>query len=180
MHNPFLELVRNRRSIRRFASEARTAEEIKLLRETALRSPSSRNSNPWEFIFVQDHAALERLSRCKPHGAAFLAGAALGIVICADERKSDVWVEDCSVAAVMLQFAAQSAGLGSCWLQVRKRKTATGRSSEAHVRDILNIPEHIRVLAIIGIGHPAETPDPKSPEELLSDRIHSAFWENAG
>lgn len=157
-----------------------SSEAIELLRETALRAPTSRNFNPWEFVFVQDRDMLERLSRCKPHGAAFLAGAALGIVVCADESKSDVWVEDCSIAGAMLQFAAQSVSLGSCWLQVRKRKTTEGRSSEAYIRDVLKMPENIRVLAVIGIGHPAETPVPKAADELLQDRIHKESWENAG
>ena len=62
---------------------------IELLKEAILRSPSSRNFDPWEFIFVDDRKLLKQLAPCKQHGAKFLEGAALGIVVCADGQMSD-------------------------------------------------------------------------------------------
>ena len=47
--------------------------------------------------------------------------APLGVVVCADSSKCDVWVEDASIATIFLHLAATSMGLGSCWLQIRKR-----------------------------------------------------------
>ena len=134
MPNAFIEQIRTRRSVRTFTGAPLDPGHVGLLKETALRAPTSRNLRPWAFVFVEDPEKLDALSRCKPHGAAFLAGAALGIVVCADEAQSDVWVEDGSVASILLQFAAQSLGLGSCWLQVRQRKTAAGAHAEDHVR----------------------------------------------
>ena len=96
-------------------------EKIELLKEAVLRSPSSRNFDPWEFIFVDDREILKKLALCKPNGAKFLEHAALGIVICADKQKSNVWIEDCSIASIILRRAAQSIDLGSCWIQVGKR-----------------------------------------------------------
>ena len=167
----FIDLIRTRRSVRKFTGEPISGEQIALLKETALRAPTSRNFQPWEFVFVTDRDLLEKLSKCKPHGAAFLAGAPLGVVVCADETKSDVWVEDTSIASIMLQFTAQSLGLGSCWLQVRKRKHADGTPSEDAVRDLLDLPATIRVLSIIGIGRPAEHPAPIPANALLNERI---------
>lgn len=171
MTTDFIELIRTRRSVRKFTDEPVSAEQIELLKETALRSPTSRNFRPWQFVFVTDRKRLKTLSECKPHGAAFLAGAALGIVVCADETKSDVWVEDCSIASIMLQFTAQSLGLGSCWLQVRNRQHDNETSSEESIRTLLNLPNNIRVLSIIGIGHPAEHPQTLAADSLPTDRI---------
>lgn len=169
----YIELVRDRRSVREFTDTPVSEEQIERLKETALRAPTSRNLHPCEFIFVTNNEILAKLSKCKPHGAAFLAGAPLGVVVCADETRSDVWVEDGAIASIMLQFAAQSLGLGSCWLQVRKRKTADGTDSETYIRNLLKLSEPIRVLSIIGIGHPAEKPPPLSVDQLLFERIHS-------
>lgn len=173
MNSDFIELIRKRRSVREFTDEPLTDSEIELLKEMALRAPSSRNLRPWEFVFVTNRKILRQLSDCKPHGAEFLAGAALGVVVCADESKCDVWIEDCSIASIMLQFAAQSLGLGSCWAQVRKRQRTNGISSEEYIRNMLSLPDHFRVLCIIGIGRPAENPPPLPAESLPHDCIHA-------
>lgn len=171
-----IELLRQRRSVRRFENRPIEPEKIALLKEAVLRSPSSRNFDPWEFIFVDDKRLLDKLSKSKPHGAAFLKGAALGIVVCAEEAKSDVWVEDCSIASILAQLTAQSLGLGNCWVQIRKRFYEEGTPSEDYIREVLNIPDTICVESIIGIGYPAEHPEPIPAEELKSDRIRMNGW----
>ena len=50
-----------------------------------------------------------------------LETAPLAVVICADETLNDAWIEDCSIASILLQLTAQSIGLGSCWIQIRNR-----------------------------------------------------------
>jgi len=171
-----IDLLRKRRSVRRFDDRGIEPEKIALLKEAVLRSPSSRNFDPWEFIFVEDKQLLEALSKSKPHGATFLKGAALGIVVCADDARSDVWVEDCSIASILAQLTAQSLGLGSCWIQIRKRFYEEGTPSEAYIRTILNIPDTIRVLSIVGMGYPAEQPEPIRRETLKDNKIHSDRW----
>lgn len=167
-------MIRARRSVRKFTDDPVADEHIALLKETALRSPTSRNFRPWSFVFVTDRTLLAELSECKPHGAAFLAGVPLGIVVCGDETQSDVWIEDGSIASILLQFAAQSLGLGSCWVQVRNRQHNDDLSSEEFIRTLLDLPPTTRVLSVIGIGHPAEHPEPIDhstlPDEKISDR----------
>ncbi len=68
----FFELIEKRRSIRQFTNDAIEAAKIERLKEAALRAPSSRGSNHWEFVFVTDRALISTLSRAKPHGSAFL------------------------------------------------------------------------------------------------------------
>lgn len=161
-----IELLRARRSIRKYTDKSIEPEKIAILKEAALRSPTSRNKHPWEFIFVDDGELLRQLALSKPHGARFLQGAALGIVVCADGEKSDVWTEDCSIASILVQMVAQSIGLGSCWIQIRNRMFDDQVTSEQHVRNLLKMPNHIKVESIIALGYPAEKKEPISREDL--------------
>ena len=166
-----IELLRSRRSIRKYQSKLIEPEKIELLKESLLRAPSSRNNNPWEFIFVQNKKTLLKLSMCKKSGAEFLKDAALGVIICGDERKSDVWVENCSIAAILLQLMAHSLGLGSCWIQIRNRACDDSTTAEAYVQQLLSIPDYLKVASIISIGYSAEV-RPSTPKEKLEyDKI---------
>src|SRR6185369_3089445 len=103
-----IELLRKRRSIRKFTAEKIAPEAIETIVEAALRAPSSRGINPWEFVLVDDPEILDKLSRSKQHGSEFLKNAPLAVVVCADGAKSDVWIEDCSIAAIIIQLTAVS------------------------------------------------------------------------
>jgi len=167
-----IELLRARRSTRKYTDKGIDPEKVEILKEAVLRSPSSRNIDPWEFVFVTDRELLMKLSRSKPHGAKFLEGAALGIVVCADSSKSDVWVEDCSIASILVQMVAQSIGLGSCWIQIRKRMFDDKTTSGQYIRDLLNMPEQVEVESIVAIGHPAEEREPLPKDALEYEKIH--------
>lgn len=166
-----LDILRRRRSIRHYTGEALSPETIDHLKEAVLRSPSSRGLDPWEFIFVTDKALLAELATAKPHGAHFLRDAALGVVVLGDEDKADTWIEDCSIAAIIVHLTAQSLGLGSCWVQIRLREYQPGVTAEERVRRILNIPDHLRVEAIVSIGHPAKAGTPHPRQSLKDQRI---------
>ncbi|MBN2717069.1 MAG: nitroreductase family protein [Deltaproteobacteria bacterium] len=166
-----LDLIRNRRSARKFDGRPIPTELIDLLGESLLRSPTSKNNRPWEFIFVDDPTLLAHLAVCKPHGATFLKEAPLAVVIVADEKASDVWVEDCSIAAITLQYVAQSLDLGSCWIQVRKRFHDSGDSAEAVVRRTLEIPDHFRVASIVALGYRREERTGVPKEKLDYQKI---------
>ncbi len=168
----FIELLKKRRSIRQFKDKAVEKEKIDLLIEAALRSPSSRSLNPWEFIVITDKSTLYELSCSKPHGASFLKNAALGIAIIADPGKSDTWIEDSSITSIFIQLAAESIGLKSCWIQIRKRFYKDEITAEKRASEILNIPENYRVESIIAIGYPDETKEGHKKESLLYDKVH--------
>ncbi|MBN2124636.1 MAG: nitroreductase family protein [Deltaproteobacteria bacterium] len=173
----FHALIEKRRSIRRFQPKAVEPEKIDLLTEAALRAPSSMGRNPWSFVVIRKRDLLEALSRAKPHGASFLKNAPLGIVVCADPTESDVWVEDCSIACTFLFLAAESLGLGACWIQIRDRMHDRERSAEGYVREVLGIPEHLKVEAFIAVGYPAEQKPPHGKEELQEEKV---FYEAYG
>jgi len=165
-----IETIRIRRSIRKFTDEKISDEQINLLKEVVLRSPSSRNRNPWKFWFVKDTTLLKELANAKISGSQLIDGAKLAVVIGGDESVSDCWVEDCSIAAIFLQLAAQDLGLGSCWVQIRARE-AKNEPSEDFVRNLLNIEKNIRIGSIIAIGHPNEKREPLKFSELEFKKI---------
>ena len=166
-----IEILRSRRSARTFENRNIEPEKLQILREALVRSPSSRSINPWEFIVVDDARILEHLAGCKPHGASFLSGAPLGVVVMGDTTRSDTCIEDCAIAAITLQYAAESLGLASCWCQVRMRTHSETTSAEEYIKGILEIPEHLMVQCVIAVGYPAQRQSPHSHESLQWGRI---------
>jgi len=175
--NSLFELLKNRRSIRKYQPKAVEQEKIEIITKAALMSPASKRSNPWEFIVVQDKETLQKLSESRPHGSQFLSDSPLGIVVIADTTKSDVWFEDASIAATIIQLQAQYLGLGSCWIQIYKRMKSDEISTEDYIRQLLNIPDHFAVLSIISMGYPAEERKPFDEEKLAYDKIHNEVFQ---
>jgi nitroreductase len=167
----FIDLLRKRRSIRQFQEKEVEQEKLELLIEAMLRAPSSRSFNPWEFVVVTEKETIKALSKAKPHGADFVKNAPLIIVVCADPEKCDVWIEDCSIASILLHLAATDLGLGSCWVQVRLREHDAQQSADAYVAGILGLKKGIVVEAMIAIGYPGEEKKSHPASSLLADRV---------
>ena len=169
-----LDILRSRRSIRRYKDRQIEEEKIEQLKEAALRAPSSRGINPWRFVFVTDKPMLEKLSSAKESGSSFLKDAALGVVVAAVRGESDVWVEDCSIAAIILQLAGCSLGLGSCWIQIRNRRHSSSMSAEDYVKQTLALPDELLVECIISFGYPDEVKRPIAAADLERNKILTA------
>ena len=167
----FLELIEQRRSVRKFKTKPIEPEKVDKLIEAALRSPSSRSFNPWRFIVVNRPDILEKLSGAKPHDSNFLKKAPLGIVVCADPSTSDVCVEDASIASIFIHLAAQSLSLGSCWIQIRKRDHSTSKSADIYIKELLGIPDNIMIESIIAIGYPDEAKKGHPKESLQYEKV---------
>jgi len=167
----FMSLIQKRRSIRKFQQKPVERERIDFLIEAALRAPSSRGFNPWEFVIVTERDLLKKLSGAKEHGSEFLKSAPLGIVVCADPDKCDVWVEDCSIASTFIFLAAESLGLRSCWIQIRKRMHNETTTSEEYVSEVLDIPSGMKVASIIAVGYPDEKKFPHKKEVLQNEKV---------
>lgn len=170
------ELLKNRRSIRKYTEEPISPENVKELLEAALMAPSSKRSLCWEFVVIEDTQQMEQLSHCKAQGAKPIAGAKLAIVVLADPAKSDVWIEDASIAAILIQLQAEDLGLGSCWIQIRNRLTESGQSAEDYVREMLGIPYEMEILSIITLGHKNEEKKPFDPEKAQWEKVHIGHW----
>ena len=166
----FSELIKKRRSMRKFTEEELTQEQVVTLMKAALMAPTSKRSNAWQFIVVDDKETLKKLSFCKEQASQFIADAALAVT--ADPLASDVWIEDASIASIYLQLQAEDMGLGSCWVQLRERFTASGMSSNEYVHDVLDIPLQLQALSIIAIGHKGMERKPFNEDNLQWEKIH--------
>jgi nitroreductase len=168
----FYDLLKSRRSIRKFQNREVEKEKTDTILKCALLSPSSRARRPWEFIVVTERDLLKKLSASKEFGSQFLAGAPLGIVVIADPEACDVWVEDASIASIIIQLSAQSLDLSSCWIQVRERFHSGDVKAEDYIKEVLGISPKYRVECMVAIGYPAEEKRPYGDDELLYDKIH--------
>lgn len=172
----YQEILSKRRSCRVFTDEDVSGDDVRLLLRAALMSPTSRSMRSWQFVVVDDKQTLEKLSDAKENGSAFLRQVALAVVVLGNNLHNDCWVEDGAIAAVSMQYQAEELGLGSCWVQIRGRRLSDGTESERIVRGILNIPEDMQVLCIVGFGHKTESLPPHSEEELKWENIHIAEY----
>ena len=174
----FHDLLFHRRSIRKYTSDEISPDDVKTILQAGLASPSSKGKMPWQFVVVEDRQTLEALSQCKEFGARPIAGCAFAIVVAADPYESDVWIEDGAIAAFAMQMQAQDLGLGSCWIQVRERMDKQGIPAEETVRKLLEMPEEMRVLCILSIGHKNEERKPLEEEKCRWEKVHIAAWRN--
>ena len=168
----FIELLKHRRSCRHFTDETIDKESIDYILKAALMSPSGHRLTPWEFVVVEDKETLKALSVSKAAGATLVEKAAAAIVVIADTTKSDVWIEDCSIASVNMQLAAEDLGLGSCWVQIRLRKDNEGNDANDKVKSLLGIPEQYSVLSIIALGHKEHESQSFDENNLKWNKIH--------
>lgn len=164
-----IEILKYRKSLRQYSSKEVEKEKIEKIINAALLSPSSRNRKPWEFIIINDKVSLEKLSNVREVGGKFLKESPLAIVIISDVEKCDVWIEDCTITGIIMQLEAEKLGLGSCWVQIRKRFHNDTKTASNYVKEVLNIPERYEVLSIISIGY-RESDNVKEKEILEKEK----------
>lgn len=167
----FNELVEKRRSVKVYADRPVEAAKMDAIIEAALRSPTGGAKRPWAFVVITDKTLLEKLSVAKPVGAAFVKAAPVAVVVCGDPSASGLWVEDCSIAAVTMQYAAHALGLGSRWAQMKGNNFNEGKTSTQYIAELLGLPENLTVQCIIAIGYPGEETVPYKKAELRFDKV---------
>lgn len=168
-----------RHSIRKYTDQQVKPEDVQLILEAALLSPTSKSSRSWQFIVVEDKDILVRMSECKPAGAMPLKGCAFAVVVCADPAKSDAWIEDASIAAEMMQLQAADLGIGSCWIQIRDSYASDSTPSQEIIQELLEIPETLPVVCVMTFGYPAEERRPVDTSKLLWEKVHVGTWKSA-
>jgi len=167
----FNELLEKRRSVKVYADRPVEAAKLDAIIEAALHSPTGRAARPWAFVVVTDKTLLEKLSVAKPVGGAFIKDTPVAVVVCGDPSASGLWVEDCSIAAVTMQYAALALGLGSRWAQIKGNHFSEGKTSTQYIAELLGLPENLTVQCIIAIGYPGEEIVPYKREELPFDKV---------
>jgi nitroreductase len=161
----FEDVLKKRRSIRRYRDTPIPKESILKVLETARIAPSAGHRQPWHFIVVQDRGTREKLAG----RSNWAADAPVLIVGLADSEASPDWCyNDLAIAFEHVVLTATDLGFGTCWTGQTRR--------DAEVREILGVPDRFKVIALTPIGVPDEVPGPKerkSIEEIVS-------WERFG
>ncbi len=153
---PLIDIIKKRRSIRRFKKETPDMKLISKCIEAACHAPSANNSQPWHFLVIRNKGIIEKLSETHLYSK-FLKEAPMAIVVLADKEKSPIYyIEDCSCAVMLLMLQAAELSLGTCWGAIHGRP-----EREAHVRKFLDISVKYSVVCLIGIGYPDIEPGEK-------------------
>ena len=147
----FIDIARSRHSSRLFTSEPLLPREMELILEAGDLAPSSRSRRPVRLIPVVDEGLIRRLAMCKDSGTRALETATFAVIVAADPKVSDVWIEDCSIATIMMQMEAEDLGIGSCWIQIRLRKVGDTDSEDFVIREA-GLDLGLKVLSIIAFG----------------------------
>jgi nitroreductase len=158
------EILNKRRSVRRFDGRPVPRETIEAILKLALTAPSSKNTRSTRFMVVSEPETLERISRMRDFGSAFLAEVPCAVIVCGDGSATDLWLDNAAISATILQLAAEDAGLGSCWVHIngrpQKREEPDGATADEHLREFLPIPADWKPLCVVALGYPAEPTKP--------------------
>lgn len=164
----FEQLCQKRRSIRKYTNQLVEQEKIEYLLRCALMAPSSKRTNPWEFIVVRDEAKLRAMAGCRTYGSQMFDTAMAGIVIALDTTLSDAWMADGAIAAEHILLAAEEQGLGACWCHVYCRE-----ASEDLIKRLCAIPDDKTVLCVISLGYKDEDRKDYDLAKLKYEKIHN-------
>ena len=163
--------LHTRRSIRNYAEQPVTEQELRVLLDAAMIAPSAGNAQPWQFIIVDDPDILKNVPAINPY-AAMASKSPVSIVICGDldaEKYKGYWVQDCSAAIQNMLLAATGLGLGTVWTGIYPMQDRV-----AGFQRLLELPDQIVPLALVVIGRPATQAEKKSRFDPA--KIHHNLW----
>jgi len=165
--------IQTKRAIREFRDETLSEEHIERILQAGRRSQSSKNSQPWHFIAVQDKDRLQKISQLGDW-MGHVAGAALCVVIVLpEENERTVWhFFDAGQSASYMQLAAVEIGVGSCLGTIYKPQEA---------RELLGIPDDHQTRLVISFGYPVDETRVQKPlssykRRDLDDVVHWETW----
>lgn len=178
----FHDVVRTRRSIRKFSNADVPDTLLETLIDCALRAPSSMNGQPWYFIVVRSDETKRRLAEakdkyCPPekreYPAGFLRGAPVVVITCVDRARAFDRGIECGVLATgHLLLAAADHGLTGVYMSAYKDGTPDVANE---IRTILGIPADIDPITMVPIGYPGDVAEPKSVMPADEVVFHEAF-----
>ncbi len=165
------ETVAARRSIRKYQNRPVEEEKLTRILEAARLAPSANNRQEWKFVVVKDEKTREKLGDAAC-GQKFVAKAPVVIACCSVHSEyllkcgHPAYAIDIGIAGDHMTLAAAALGLGTCWI---------GDFYEDQVREILNIPDSVRVVELLTLGYPEEKPSAR-PRKDLNEIIYYEKW----
>ena len=162
--------------IRRYTERPVSEEAVTTLLRYAVRAPSAGNLQPWEFIVVRDPAVRADLAKAAMNQRS-VATAPVIVATCADvQRMGEKYgtrgafysLVDTAFASLLILLGATEQGLGACFV---------GAYDPAAVAKIFGLPDHVRPVGLITLGHPAEEPRKPSGKRIPLERlVHENVW----
>lgn len=168
------EAIRRRTSVRSYKQSPVEDEKLKRILDAARLAPSGKNGQPWIYIVVKDEEIRKKLvPACK--NQQFVAEAPIIVVACGREKLAynkmgGYWNSlpvDIGIALEHLMLAAEAEGLGTCWI---------GAFIEEDVRQILGVPDDVKIVALTPVGYPAVDKAFK-PRKALEEIVMYEKWE---
>jgi nitroreductase len=171
----FQRFLEGRSSVRDFNDQPLTEVEISRILACASSAPSAGNREAWDVVVVTDpqiRKELERAALEQPH----VGSAPVLFVICSNyirsmsrygERGILYAVQDATIACTYMMLAAQVSSIASCW---------TGAFEEEEVRAILDLPQHIRPVAILAAGRAGSHIDGRTGRMPINEHVHRERW----
>ena len=160
-----LDIIKSRRSIRRFQDKPIPPEVIQELLEAAQWAPSGSNSQPWAFVFVQEPDTIRKVKMFSPG----LGGDPVALlIVCSDQSiEGSTAIMDVSMATQNVMLAATERSLGSCCVR---------SLNQGALQLLLKLPSHMVPELTISLGYPAESPKPPG-RRPIEETVH---WEEYG
>ena len=159
-----LDLIKSRRSIRKFTSKEVEEEKLKQIIESGIWAPSGLNNQPWRVAIIKDKEIKGKLSTFTRYGK-IIEDSDVCIVVFLDNGSSYNRVKDIQAIGAFLQnilLSAHYLGLGAVWL-------GEILNNRDKVERLLNVPKEYELMAVVALGYPAESPKSsrKSVDEII-------------
>jgi nitroreductase len=173
--NDTLELLRRRRTIRRFKAEDVSEAVLEALLDAASVAPNRLDRRPLHYVVIRDGNIKRQLAealRVRP----YIEQAPVVIAVCADPDISPTWELDGSAAIENMLLAAISLGLGAAWVG-SKGSTLWDQMVQV-LHKATGVPAGIQVVSLVCLGYPDEEKRPYDPgEKVDAARVHYDHWE---
>lgn len=175
----FYNVIENRASNKSYKPTSIPIEKLDKIINAALMAPSWKNQSCYRFIFVnqqniKDHIAASIMNNSQQTADAVKQAPLLAIIVADPSQSGTIdeksyFLVDCGIAMEHLVLAATNEGYGTCWI---------GSFDENKVKDILNIPQNFRVVAMTPIGETNENPE-HYPQKDIAQHIFYNNWNNS-
>jgi nitroreductase len=167
------EAIRKKRAVRHYQDKPLPEETVHAILNAGRRAQSSKNTQPWHFIAIQDRHRLEKLAECGTY-AGHLAGSAFGVAILTpDPAQRFSIMFDAGQAAAYMQLAAWELGIGSCLASIYEPEKA---------RELLAFPPDLHLRIAISFGYPESEATITNPPRLggrnpVDQVVHWETWQ---
>lgn len=171
-----LELIKERRSVRRWKNSEISNEIIEKLADAARWAPCGSDRQTCRFLIIRDKKGIEFLGKRLAGGVGFAHTAAVHILVLVDMRRYRLPFErhmaylDGASAIGNVLLMAHSQGLGACWLN-----WSISESNEKKVYELFNIPEYMLPISVIALGYPDIIPEPPARKEIKDFEVYERF-----